>query len=201
MRRIFSILMLLMAIAGAVVAYQNSSLGKTPAGFTSHESQLFSREGGFAPVRLPQVAVPLTLSLTMTIDGRFQAVAGEPVLELVATGDDTVVMRESVDFAHAREILASPQAPSATYRADIGKFGPTGARAYLASLTPVKTDGLSIEAINLIVTQAAEGADEGVMVTGLMMAVVGFVGFALTIRRRREKNPNSQPPPPRWGRG
>lgn len=201
MRRIFSILLLLMAVAGVVIAYQNSSLGKEPAVVTSHELQLYSREAGFAPARLPQATAELTLSLSMTIDGRFQAVAGEPVLELIVTGDDTVVLRQSVDFARAREILASPQAPSATYRADVGKFGPTGARAYLASLTPLKTDGLSIESINLIVTEAAEGGDDGLMVTGLMMTVVGVIGFALTARRRRKRNPNSQPPPPRWGRG
>jgi hypothetical protein len=37
------------------------------------------------------------------------------------------------------------------------------------------------------------------------MMAVGFIGFVLSLRGRGDggtpPNPNSQPPPPRWGRG
>ncbi len=58
-----------------------------------------------------------------------------------------------------------------------------------------------MRSVDLILRRGAAKLDARIQPVGFALMAIGFIGLVLALRAgRRNKNPNSQPPP-RWGRG
>jgi hypothetical protein len=65
------------------------------------------------------------------------------------------------------------------------------------------SEGIDIGKVDLVLEHGPQRADPRTQPIGFVLMAVGFIGFVLGLRGRRDggtpPNPNSQPPP-RWGR-
>jgi hypothetical protein len=203
MRWIFRLIFLLSLGAGLLLAFAYPRLIADGEGAATSTHRVYTPASGFEfySLALRPSDAPAILNVEMMIEGRFQTSVNRPILNVVVTGDDTPVIEQAVDFARSQPQMDSPQAANATYRAQVGIIDPIEAENYLVTVSPVNIDGLKIVSVDLEVQVSAAGVDPRALPLGFMLIVVGFIGLILTFRRRRERNPNSQPPPTRWGRG
>lgn len=203
MRWLFRLLFLIALIIGALLAFAYPRLMTDVAGPTTLRERVYAPETGFELVSFspPAGAETVLLALEMTIDGRFQPAIDRAILHVVVTAGDTTVLDEAVDFTRSQLKIESPQAVAAIYRAEIGSVATNAAGNYLVTVSPANNEGLTIRAIDLDIITPSAGVDDRALPLGFMLIVVGFTGLVITFRRKRERNPNSQPPPTRWGRG
>jgi hypothetical protein len=64
-------------------------------------------------------------------------------------------------------------------------------------------EGIDIARVDLVLQHVPQKADPRAQPIGFTLMAVGFIGFVLMLRGKdggTPPNPNSQPPPPRWGR-
>lgn len=90
-----------------------------------------------------------------------------------------------------------PQTQQNLYSLQVGTLYLIRPEAYVFSFVP-REGSAAIRSAELILSGGFMGYDDSVPQIGFGLIAIGFVGMALTFRRRRN-NPNSKPPP-RWGR-
>lgn len=122
-----------------------------------------------------------------------------PVMTLttVSNGRTEIVHYFALDGVEPR--LVSPQLPGRIYPFDLGPIYYPGEEPYVFTFGPGEAE-IDMATVDLILIGGTLDIDEAVPPIGYAMTGIGFLGLLLTFRRRRE-NPNSQPPPQRWGRG
>jgi hypothetical protein len=203
MRWFFRLLFLLALVVGVLLAFAYPRIMTDVAGPTTLRERVYAPETGFelASFTPPNDAQTVSLALEMTIDGRFQPAINREILHVVVTAGDTAVLDKAVDFTRAQLKIESPQAVAAIYRAEVGSVAASSAVNYLVTVSPSNIEGLTIRAIDLDIITPSAGVDDRALPMGFILIVVGFMGLVTTFRRKRENNPNSQPPPTRWGRG
>ena len=85
-------------------------------------------------------------------------------------------------------------------------FDPVSADgAYTFTVGPGDMDEIQMRSVDLVLRGGVGAYDERVQPFGFVLSAVGFIGLVIALRRAkgggRPQNPNSQPPPPKWGRG
>jgi hypothetical protein len=167
--------------------------------------RVFERATGFKPVEvhLKAADAPVRILVDLTSVGSPRFSADRAVLTLTAATDGRTVLADTLTFAQSTARDAAPQMQDRIYRADSGPITDVADGTYTFTLGQGDADGIDIRSVDLILRGGALVLDPRAMPLGFSLIAVGLIGLVLAMRRRRapQANPNSQPPPPRWGRG
>lgn len=198
--RIFFFLVLLAGI-GLGIAYPWAAANL--AGNEIATLELDRSASGFEPAEaaLDPSEAPVRVHVEMTAP-RFQPSEEGRVLTLTASTGGRTVLAETLDFAGESPRQESPQASEATYRDLAGMIDPVDGDVYIFTAGPGDAEGVEIGAVRIVLRSGGLPLDPRAPPVGYALIAIGFIGFVLALMRgRRPKNPNSQPPRPRWGRG
>ena len=163
--------------------------------------RVFDRDTGFVPVEtsLPtnedQIVVVAELATEAEVTGLDRTV----VLTMTASAGGRTEIAHAFTLDGVEPRVFSPQLPSRFYRLQADTLFYVSNEPYIFTFGPGEAD-IPMVSVDLVLIGGTYPLDESVPPIGYGMIAVGFVGLVLSLRRRRE-NPNSQPPPPRWGRG
>jgi hypothetical protein len=201
MRTIF--FLILLAGAGAAFGYP-----RYVTNFSGREIgtwPVFERGGQFQPVttRLSRDDEPVRVLVDMTAVAPPEfAQAGTALTITASTGDGRTVLAEPLSFSEAKPQEKSPQLREKIYRDEAGILTDITGGDYTIVVGQGDAEGIQIRSVDLILRAGAGAIDPRAEPVGYALLAIGFIGLVLSLRRRRgESNPNSQPPPPRWGRG
>jgi hypothetical protein len=201
MRFIFGLIL----VAGLVmVAYPRLAAG-TAAGQTENR-HVYDAQAGFMPaeVQLDAADAPVDVAVELTAKGLASAPKGAAILTVtVARGGETVLAR-ALDFAGVPGRDINPQTGEKVFQAAAGVIDPVEPGSYTFTFTKGDAEGVTVSAVNLVLARHAVAVDRRLQPIGFSLLAIGFIGLILAFRHRKggpPANPNSQPPPPRWGRG
>jgi hypothetical protein len=176
--------------------------------FSGHEigSWRVYEQGRFTPVTLPLADGDAPVRVLVDLTARAERIVSQQrtVLTLTAATKGRTVLASTLQFNHSdNPRQASPQLPDKIFRDDAGLIETVSAGPYTFTVGPGDAEDIPIRAVDLILRTAAGEADGRAKPVGFSLVGIGLLGFLLTLRRGRGRpdNPNSQPPPPRWGRG
>jgi hypothetical protein len=168
---------------------------------------VYSRAGGFLPVEAtlrPQDA-PVEVYVDLATSGSPKFGKDRAVLTLTAATNGKTEIAAPLSFADAVTRDDTPQTPELIYRAKAGELASVASdQPVTFTVGPGDVDEIDISAVDLVLQHGRGTADEGLVPIGYAVMAIGAVAFVLSFRRRNDgppENPNSQPPPPRWGRG
>ncbi|MBZ9761149.1 hypothetical protein LB553_09705 [Mesorhizobium sp. CA8] len=166
-------------------------------------------EGGrFRPVTLQLAASDAPVRVLVDLTARAERVAGQQrtVLTLTAANGGRTALASALSFNHTdNPRQTSPQLPDKIFRDEAGVIDRVTPGSYVFTVGPGDADGIDMRAVDLILRAGTGSIDERAQPAGYTLMGVGLAGLALSLvfgrRGDGAKNPNSQPPPPRWGRG
>ncbi|TIR65034.1 MAG: hypothetical protein E5X15_31545, partial [Mesorhizobium sp.] len=128
------------------------------------------------------------------------------VLTLTAASGGRTALASTLSFNHTdnpRQV--SPQLPDKIFRDEAGVIETVTPGAYVFTVGPGDADGIDMRAVDLILRAGTGSVDERAQPAGYTLMGVGLAGLVLSLvfgrGNKPPQNPNSQPPPPRWGRG
>lgn len=176
---------------------------RTAANSQGHEIgrwPIYAQERGFLELEtiLPRHDSPLLIKVALRAAGPLRAGADRTVLD-VAVFDEAGNERQRAAISFpGQPILESPQSGVYLYHG-LGGAIPPGAGLHRIVTTAGPDFDPSILSADLALSTTRESVDPRIQPAGFMLIAIGAVGFGLTLFRRRE-NPNSKPPPRRWGR-
>ncbi|MDX8448391.1 hypothetical protein [Mesorhizobium captivum] len=166
-------------------------------------------EGGrFRPatVRLAASDAPVRVLVDLTARAERVASQQRTVLTLTAASGGRTALASTLSFNHTdnpRQV--SPQLPDKIFRDEAGVIETITSGPYVFTIGPGDADGIDMRAVDLILRAGTGSIDERARPAGYALMGVGLVGLVLSLVFGRggkpPQNPNSQPPPPRWGRG
>lgn len=163
-------------------------------------------QGRFKPVTVALSARDGPLRVLVDITARAERIVSQQrtVLTLTAATGDTTVLASTLQFNHSdnpRQV--SPQLPDRIFRDEAGLIPTVTAGPYIFTVGPGDAEGIPMRAVDLVLRSAAGEVDRRARPVGFSLMAAGLAGLVLAFRfgSRRPENPNSQPPPPRWGRG
>ncbi|PBB93296.1 hypothetical protein CK215_04810 [Mesorhizobium sp. WSM3864] len=166
-------------------------------------------EGGrFRPatVRLAARDAPVRVLVDLTARAERVASQQHTVLTLTAASGGRTALASTLSFNHAdnpRQV--SPQLPDKIFRDEAGVIETVTPGAYVFTVGPGDADGIDMRAVDLILRAGTGSVDERAQPAGYTLMGVGLAGLVLSLvfgrGNKPPQNPNSQPPPPRWGRG
>lgn len=201
MRFLFVLILLAGAAIGFVYPWAMSN-------FSGHEIGAWRvyDQGRFRPVTVTLKAGDAPVRVLVDLTARAERIVSQQrtVLTLTAATAGRTVLASTLQFNHAdnpRQV--SPQLPDKIFRDEAGVIETVSPGAYLFTAGPGDADDIPIRAVDLILRSAAGEIDQRARPVGYGLMAVGLIGFLLTLAfgGRRPENPNSKPPPPRWGRG
>lgn len=178
--------------------------------FSGHEIGTWRvyEQGRFKPLTVPlggrdapvRVLVDLTARAERIISGQ------RTVLTLTAATNGRTVLASMLQFNHADSPRqASPQLPDKIFRDEAGLIPTVSPGPYTFTVGPGDAEGIPMRAVDLILRSGAGEIDARARPVGYSLMAAGLIGLLLAMRfggsGGRPQNPNSQPPPPRWGRG
>lgn len=198
--RAFFILLLIAGIGGALVypwATQNF------AGAELGTYRVFERGSGFKPVDVQLQPEDAPVRVLVDLSSSLQPAArnSETVLTItVAAGSETILAKHLnfIDVSAGRD----DDVTGNIYRDDAGLIEDVTAGSYRFTVGPGDVDDIPISRVELVLRAGASEWDHRAQPIGFVAMAIGFIGLVLTFRRAETppQNPNSQPPPPRWGR-
>ncbi len=156
-----------------------------------------------AKLRPDDAPVQVYVDLMSTGSPKFDA--ARAVLSLTASASGKTVLAEPVTFADATVRDDTPQTPELIYRAKVGTIDTVDASAPTYTFVAGQGDaeGIDLGQAQLVLERGPQEADPRAQPVGFAVMAIGAVAFLLSLRGRGERpppNPNSKPPPPRWGR-
>ncbi|UCI25038.1 hypothetical protein [Mesorhizobium sp. B2-8-5] len=166
-------------------------------------------EGGrFRPVTVQLAASDAPVRVLVDLTARAERVAGQQrtVLTLTAANGGRTELASALSFNHTdNPRQASPQLPDKIFRDEGGVIDRVTPGPYVFTVGPGDADGIDMRAVDLILRAGTGSIDERAQPAGYTLMGVGLAGLALSLVFGRRgggdpQNPNSQPPPPRWGR-
>ncbi|TPJ55030.1 hypothetical protein [Mesorhizobium sp. B2-7-1] len=164
--------------------------------------------GRFRPVTVQLAAGDAPVRVLVDLTARAERVAGQQrtVLTLTAASGGRTALASALSFNHTdTPRQASPQLPDKIFRDEAGVIDRVTPGPYVFAVGPGDADGIDMRAVDLILRAGTGSIDERAEPAGYTLMGVGLAGLVLSLvfgRRGggRPQNPNSQPPPPRWGR-
>ncbi|MER9502911.1 hypothetical protein [Mesorhizobium sp. M0579] len=201
MRFLFVLILLAGAAIGFVYPWAVSN-------FSGHEIGAWRvyDQGRFRPVTVTLKAGDAPVRVLVDLTAKAERIVSQQrtVLTLTAATAGRTVLASTLQFNHAdnpRQV--SPQLPDKIFRDEAGVIETVSPAAYLFTAGPGDADDIPIRAVDLILRSGAGEIDQRARPVGYGLMAVGLIGFllALAFGGRRPENPNSKPPPPRWGRG
>jgi hypothetical protein len=166
--------------------------------------RVYDSVGGFRPVQATLAATdaPVQVLVDVMSSSMPQGAEGAAILTITAAAGGRTVLAETLGLAGATVRDDTPQTPQKIYRIDAGAIDEIEDGVHTFTLGPGDAEGLDLESVDLILLAGAGAYDQRAQPLGFSLMAIGFIGFVLAMRRGRpERNPNSQPPKPRWGRG
>ncbi|ESZ06088.1 MULTISPECIES: hypothetical protein [unclassified Mesorhizobium] len=201
MRFLFVLILLAGAAIGFVYPWAMSN-------FSGHEIGAWRvyDQGRFRPVTVTLKAGDAPVRVLVDLTAKAERIVSQQrtVLTLTAATAGRTVLASTLQFNHAdnpRQV--SPQLPDKIFRDEAGVIETVSPGAYLFTAGLGDADDIPIRAVDLILRSGAGEIDQRARPVGYGLMAVGLIGFLLTLAfgGRRPENPNSKPPPPRWGRG
>jgi len=196
MRLVFLAVLLLGILLGLVYPWAEGG-----SGYEIGRWRAYDRVSGFQPLEIllptdqQQILVKAEISTPQPVEGTdIRAVI---TLAVSANGRTELVHYFALDGLESR--ILSPQLPGRIYAGEAGVLYYPGEGTYSFVFGPGDVE-IDMATVDLILIGGTRDVDEAVPPIGYGMMGIGFLGLLMTFRRRRD-NPNSQPPPPRWGRG
>lgn len=176
--------------------------------FSGHEigSYRVYEQGRFKPVTVTLSAGDAPVRVLVDLTARAERIVSQQrtVLTLTAAAGSRTVLASTLQFNHSdnpRQV--SPQLPDKIFRDEAGVIATVSPGAYLFTVGPGDADDIPMRAVDLVLRSGAGEIDNRARPVGYGLMAVGLIGFLLSLRfgGSRPENPNSKPPPPRWGRG
>jgi hypothetical protein len=164
--------------------------------------------GRFRPVTVQLAAGDAPVRVLVDLTARAERVAGQQrtVLTLTAASGGHTALASALSFNHTdNPRQASPQLPDKIFRDEAGVIDKVMPGPYVFTVGPGDADGIDMRAVDLILRAGTGSIDERAQPAGYTLMGVGLAGLVLSLIFGRRggghpQNPNSQPPPPRWGR-
>ncbi|KAA3448263.1 hypothetical protein C7I87_22290 [Mesorhizobium sp. SARCC-RB16n] len=160
----------------------------------------------FRPVTVQLTAGDAALRVLVDLTARAERIVSQQrtVLTLTAATNGRTVLASTLQFNHVdNPRQAGPQLPDKIFRDEAGLIATVSPGAYVFTVGPGDAEDIPMRAVDLVLRSGAGEIDGRARPIGFSLMAVGLIGFLLSLRSggRRPENPNSQPPPPRWGRG
>ena len=204
MRLVFAAVLFLLGLGLAVYPMVAGNLPHMPIGTWP----VYAPLTGFLTfdARLKPDDAPVEVYLDLTSAGSPKFAKDIAVLTLTVSAEGKTVLAAPLTFADAVASDDTPQTPELIYRTAAGVIDPVDAKTptYRFTTGMGDADGIDIAKVDLVLEHGRQAADPRARPIGFAVMAAGFIGFVLSLRGRgggTPPNPNSQPPPPRWGRG
>lgn len=201
MRFLFALILFAGVGVGAVYPWAMSN-------FSGHEIGTWRvyEQGRFKPVTvaLSSSDEPVRVLVDLTAKAARIVSQQHTVLTLTAATNGRTVLTSTLQFNHSDPREASPQLPDKIFRDEAGLIPVVSPGPYVFTVGPGDAEGIEMRSVDLILRSGVGEVDKRAQPVGFSLIAVGLIGFVLALRRGgggRPENPNSQPPPPRWGRG
>jgi hypothetical protein len=165
---------------------------------------VYERGGAFRPVTatLSSADEPVRVLVDMTAVAPPEFAQAGTALTITASTGGGTVLAEMLTFNEAKPQEKSPQLREKIYRDEAGVITDVEDGDYTFTIGRGDAEDIQIQSVELVLRGGAGTVDPRAQPVGYALAAIGFIGLVLALRRgKRERNPNSQPPPPRWGRG
>lgn len=165
------------------------------------------RQGGFEPldIQLASADAPVRVLVDLTTNANDLFASEGAVLTVTASEGGKTVLAKTLRFAGESQVRdKSPQVAEKILRDDAGLITEVNGGTYHFVVGEGDAERPQIKAVELVLRAGAGEADTRFQPIGISLMAIGFIGFVLALRGGRSRtpqNPNSQPPPPRWGRG
>jgi hypothetical protein len=198
--RIFFILLIL---AGGALGVAYPWAASNLSGTEIVKLRLYERSAGFIPaeVLLVPSQAPVLPTVELATRGPLARGDRDPVLTVTVDAGGRTVLAQTLDFEDVEPRAVNPQAGEHLYRASLPKIEPVEGERYLFTIGPGISGEEQLLTADLVLDAGAFGIDPRAIPAGYVLMALGLIGFIASFRRRRPANPNSSPPPPRWGRG
>lgn len=195
-------LFVLLFLAGLVTGFGYPWYATNFSGHEIGNWQVYRRGDSFKPVttRLTAADWPVRVLVDMSAVAPPEFAPASTVLTLTASTGGRTVLAETLTFSEAKPQERSPQLRERVYRDEGGVITAAEDGDYTFVVGQGDAERIEIRAVDLILRGGAVAVDPRAQPIGYSLVAVGLIGFVLASRRRRERNPNSQPPQPRWGR-
>jgi hypothetical protein len=200
----FLFLLILLAGTGIGVVYPWAMTN-----FSGHEIGTWRvyEQGRFKPVTVPLAGgdAPVRVLVDLTVRAERIVISQQrTVLTLTAATGGRTVLASALQFTHSENPRqVSPQLPDKIFRDEAGLIPTVNSGPYIFTDGPGDAEGIEMRAVDLVLRSGVGEIDGRARPVGFSLMAAGLIGLVLALRfgGGRPQNPNSQPPPPRWGRG
>lgn len=190
-------------LAGGALSFVYPWAAANFSGYEVGTWRVYERERGFTPAEASLAApdAPVFATLELATQGPLARSGDEPVLTVTADAGGKTVLAQTLVFDEVEPSVVNPQAGGHLYRLRFARIDPVEGDRYLFTFGPGVAAQEQLVSADLVLVAGAFDLDPRAIPAGYVLMAVGLVGFVASLRRRRPDNPNSGPPPPRWGRG
>lgn len=200
MRALYIVIFLAGVVLGLVYPWALQHYSQTSLGTW----RAYDEAGGYRPVDATfasaNAPIAILLDVAAVVTGDLKA--GESVLTITAASEGRTLLAQTLDLLGAEIIDDSPQTLEKIYRIRAGTLTPADAGIHTFTVGPGDADNVKVLSVDLKLTGGPLPLEAYVQPAGFSLMAVGFILLVLSLRSRPGlDNPNSQPPPPRWGRG
>ena len=198
---IFRLAFLLLILAGGALGVAYPWIQQNYAGYEIGTWRVFDGTGFIrAEARPAPGEAPIFLIVEIRTRGPLRADREGAVLTVTAQEGGRTVLAQALDFRGVNGRTANPQTGETVYRTEAGRIAQVSGDGLSIDVARGDAERVEIIAVDVIVEAGAVDIQPNAVPVGYVLLAVGFVGLLLTFRSRTPKNPNSSPPPARWGR-
>lgn len=204
MRWIARLFFLLVTLFGAGAGVVYPWMAENVAGREIGRWTVYDRAGGFVPVtaELAALSAPIRAAFEIRLNGPLVLSSGGSLLTITGSVDGQTVLARTVGVTELKTRLVDPQSAALDAEYDLGAVENPMAGSYVFTTGPGDVETERLESVVLRLEEGIRPPDEYAQPIGFAAMAIGFIGLVISFRGpSRPANPNTQPPPPRWGRG